>query len=262
MVMVSYSWNEKEPARQIYAALKASGINAWIDYYNMTYANNLPQTMGETVEDSTVIVVCYSEAYQNSSNCRQEALYSFQLKKKQVFAKVQEDFTPTGWLGFILAGHQYYNFYNESVFDENFEKLLGNVEEGLNGSEGKMRVSLAMIIVSIAFKFILWSFFEIYSIPTYYWRNHFLKTRFITRIYFFNLIATAFLQALTIGQTANYNSGSFFFSFRKIFWLTGRLVVTAKVRQARSRFLMKQYKDKYELQRSYVYRRNAIWGDF
>ena len=155
MVMVSYSWNEKEPARQIYAALKASGINAWIDYYNMTYANNLPQTMGETVEDSTVIVVCYSEAYQNSSNCRQEALYSFQLKKKQVFAKVQEDFTPTGWLGFILAGHQYYNFYNESVFDENFEKLLGNVEEGLNGSEGKMRVSLAMIIVSIAFKFIL-----------------------------------------------------------------------------------------------------------
>ncbi|XP_063722248.1 uncharacterized protein LOC134848661 [Symsagittifera roscoffensis] len=137
MVMVSYSWNEKEPARNIYAALKASGINAWIDYYNMTYANNLPQAMGETVEDSTVIVICYSQAYQNSQNCRQEALYSFQLKKKQVFAKVQENFKATGWLEFIVADHQYYNFYDESLFESNFENLLGNVEGGLNGSDVK-----------------------------------------------------------------------------------------------------------------------------
>ncbi|XP_063712157.1 uncharacterized protein LOC134840325 [Symsagittifera roscoffensis] len=152
MVMVSYSWNEKKPARHIYAALKASGINAWIDYYNMTDANNLPQAMGETVEDSSVIVVCFSQAYQNSQNCRQEALYSLQMKKKQVFAKVQEDFAPSGWLGFVLAGRQYYNFYNESVFESNFEKLLGNVEEGLNGSDGKLGHGLTMVFVSIAFK--------------------------------------------------------------------------------------------------------------
>ena len=155
MVMVSYSWNEKEPARNIYAALKASGINAWIDYYNMTYANNLPQAMGETVEDSTVIVICYSQAYQNSQNCRQEALYSFQLKKKQVFAKVQDNFKATGWLEFIVADHQYYNFYDESLFESSFENLLGNVEEGLNGSDGKLRFSLTMGFVSGASKFFL-----------------------------------------------------------------------------------------------------------
>ena len=86
MVMVSYNSNEKQAARQIYATLKVSGINAWTDCYNF------PQTINKTAEDSTVIVVFYSQSYQNSSNCEHEALYSLQLNKKQVFALVQRRF--------------------------------------------------------------------------------------------------------------------------------------------------------------------------
>ncbi|XP_075265527.1 uncharacterized protein LOC142357920 [Convolutriloba macropyga] len=151
LVMVSYSWDQKYPARRIYHALKKNGINAWIDVYNMTYANNFAETLGEVVENTTVQVVCFSQSYQNSFNCRQEALYAFQLQKKQVFAKVQEDFTPTGWLGFIQAEHQYYNFYNESDFDYSFEKLLGNVEEGLDLGGSFCRSNYLTIIAAFFF---------------------------------------------------------------------------------------------------------------
>ena len=44
----------------------------------MTYANNFAETLGEVVENTTVQVVCFSQSYQNSFNCRQEALYAFQ----------------------------------------------------------------------------------------------------------------------------------------------------------------------------------------
>ncbi|XP_075253640.1 uncharacterized protein LOC142345467 isoform X2 [Convolutriloba macropyga] len=133
-VMVSYSWTQKEVARQIYHELIASGVNAWIDYYNMSSGNNLAQAMGEAIENATVVVICFSQSYQSSQNCRQEALYAFDLRKKLVFAKMEEDFTPTGWLGFIQAEHQYYSFYNESDFQENFDNMLANIEKDDNSS--------------------------------------------------------------------------------------------------------------------------------
>ena len=130
MVMISYNWAHQDVALSLYHNLTANGVNTWIDVYNMSSANNLAQAMGETIESAKMVLICFSEAYQKSLNCQHEALYAFDLKKTLVFAKFQEDFTPTGWLGFIQAYHQYYSFYNGADFDENFDKLLQNIKKG------------------------------------------------------------------------------------------------------------------------------------
>ena len=65
-------------------------------------AGSIIDAMAAAVEQSAVLVVCYSEAYQNSANCRQEAQYGFKLGKPTVFVRLQYKYAADGWLGMGL----------------------------------------------------------------------------------------------------------------------------------------------------------------
>ena len=62
-------------------------------------AGSIIDAMATAVEQSAALILCYSEAYKNSANCRQEAQYGFKLGKPLVPVRVQYKFAPDGWLG-------------------------------------------------------------------------------------------------------------------------------------------------------------------
>lgn len=55
---------------QIYNDLKKSGYSIWIDIEQMNKYMNLLEGMASAVEGASVVLICYSEKYKNSQNCR------------------------------------------------------------------------------------------------------------------------------------------------------------------------------------------------
>jgi hypothetical protein len=51
-----------------------------------------------------------SDTYKRSANCQSEAEYAFNRKKHIVPIKMKKDYTPDGWLGFILGTRMYIDF--------------------------------------------------------------------------------------------------------------------------------------------------------
>ncbi len=59
--------------------------------------------MAEAVENSSVFLMCVSEKYYLSPNCRLEAEYAIRLQKPIIPLIMQEDYMPLGWLGIIIG---------------------------------------------------------------------------------------------------------------------------------------------------------------
>ena len=59
--------------------------------------------MAEAVEQASVFLMCVSEKYYLSPNCRLEAEYAIKLQKPIIPLIMQEDYMPLGWLGIIIG---------------------------------------------------------------------------------------------------------------------------------------------------------------
>ena len=125
-IMISYCWAQQPVALQIFDRLKKNGKKVWIDVEKME--GDSLEKMAEAVEKSQVVICCFSEDYSNSQACRSEATYAYKQKKKMVFAKVQPDFEPKGWLGLILGAEIYYQLFDDCEFEKYFSKLMKFIE--------------------------------------------------------------------------------------------------------------------------------------
>ena len=67
--------------------------------------------MSAAVEDAAAVVICISQAYKESANCRMEAQYALQRGVKMVPCMMEEGYQPDGWLGMILGTKLWYGFY-------------------------------------------------------------------------------------------------------------------------------------------------------
>jgi hypothetical protein len=68
------------------------------------------EAMADAIENSHCVLMCMTEAYKQSTNCRAEAEYAFQLKKPIVPLIMQKSYKPTGWLGIILGVRIFVDF--------------------------------------------------------------------------------------------------------------------------------------------------------
>jgi hypothetical protein len=66
--------------------------------------------MANAIENSSCVLMCMTEAYKQSANCRAEAEYAFQLKKPIVPLIMQKNYKPNGWLGIILGSKIFVDF--------------------------------------------------------------------------------------------------------------------------------------------------------
>ena len=60
------------------------------------------------VSKSALVLVCYSDGYKRSANCRSEAEYAFR-KKPMLFVRVEEGYRADGWLAFMMGQALYYD---------------------------------------------------------------------------------------------------------------------------------------------------------
>ena len=123
--IISYSWATKNLVKSVHAALKEAGVRIWFDEEEIR--GSVIDRMAEAVEGARAILMCYSQAYKNSSNCRAEAQYAYKLQKPIILVLWQQQYNADGWLGFILGSTLYYDVSTDDKYKSNVSKLVDSV---------------------------------------------------------------------------------------------------------------------------------------
>ncbi|CAF0785528.1 unnamed protein product [Brachionus calyciflorus] len=139
-VMISYNWASRDVCLKIKDDLKSRGYQVWIDVEQI-YGSTLA-SMAEAVENSSVFLMCVSEKYYQSPNCRLEAEYAVKLQKPIIPLVMQQDYSPHGWLGIIIGGKIYYKFAGQRVnFDQTMSSVIKEVNRYYQEEKPKSRLS-------------------------------------------------------------------------------------------------------------------------
>ncbi|XP_030828276.1 uncharacterized protein LOC100892829 isoform X3 [Strongylocentrotus purpuratus] len=133
-IMLSYQWGCQPLVLKMRDVLAKAGYNIWVDVDCM-YGSTL-QAMAEAIENACAIVMCMSERYKESPNCRTEAEYAFQLRKRIIPVMMEEYYQPDGWLGIILGAKFYMDFSGRLDIEEEMNKLLKEVQ--MHSAEAKI----------------------------------------------------------------------------------------------------------------------------
>ena len=67
-IMISYQWDVQSTMIQVKNRLQAAGYKVWMDLDDM--GGSTLEAMAKAVEDSAVVLVCVSQKYKESPNCR------------------------------------------------------------------------------------------------------------------------------------------------------------------------------------------------
>ncbi len=94
-IMISYNKESREYCLRIKCELEKIGKSCWIDVDNI--CGSSLEAMADAIEQSECILVCMTELYKLSPNCRLEAEYIIQRKKPFVPLIMQKGYKPDGW---------------------------------------------------------------------------------------------------------------------------------------------------------------------
>ena len=130
-VMISYQWDAQEVLVQVKNKLQASGYRVWMDLEQM--GGSTLEAMAKAVESATVVLVCVSQRYKESPNCRSEAEYAYQLRKDIIPLMMQNNYKADGWLGMLVGTKLWIGFQSKHLIDSGVTKLIK--ELGRRGKE-------------------------------------------------------------------------------------------------------------------------------
>ncbi|KAK3095310.1 hypothetical protein FSP39_013076, partial [Pinctada imbricata] len=148
-VFLSYSWNEKDIVMKLRERLKQAGYEVWIDVERM--GGSTLSAMADAVENAAVVIICMSEKYKQSPNCRLEAEYTYQLRKDYIPLMLQRSYRPDGWLGMILGAKLYFDFSGKYPFEKPWNGLTKELKShsSLHTSESSGKDGTDAPIVAI-----------------------------------------------------------------------------------------------------------------
>ena len=121
-VMISYQWDSQEVLIEVKNRLQASGYRVWMDLEQMR--GSTLEAMAKAVENSSVVLVCVSERYKESPNCRSEAEYAYQLRKDIIPLMMQPKYRGDGWLGMLVGTKLWFDFQSKQVLEQGVMKLI------------------------------------------------------------------------------------------------------------------------------------------
>ena len=136
-VMISYQWDSQEVLVEVKNRLQASGYRVWMDLEEM--GGSTLETMAKAVENSSVVLVCVSERYKESPNCRSEAEYTYKLGKDIIPLMMQRNYKPDGWLGMLVGTKFWIDFHSKHVIEQGVTKLvkeLGGRGKDVDNTDG------------------------------------------------------------------------------------------------------------------------------
>ena len=87
--------------------------------------------MAAAVESSILILYCVSTTYKESANCRLEANYAHQLKKKMIPLVLEVGYRPNGWLGIMMGTRLFYDFTGAIIPEDAASDEVANAESEL-----------------------------------------------------------------------------------------------------------------------------------
>ena len=121
-VMISYQWDSQEVLIEVKNRLQASGYRVWMDLEQMR--GSTLEAMAKAVENSSVVLVCVSERYKESPNCRSEAEYAYQLRKDIIPLMMQRKYRGDGWLGMLVGTKLWFDFNSQQSMEPSVTKLI------------------------------------------------------------------------------------------------------------------------------------------
>nr|XP_054756891.1 uncharacterized protein LOC129262949 [Lytechinus pictus] len=123
-IMLSYKWEHpsKPVMREFKKELRKRGYAVWMDEDHMM--GDKIGAMAEAVENADMIIACITSGYQDSQDCRTEASYAYECKKKIIPVKIKADFKASGWLGGITAGKIYYIVQKAELVSEVLPSII------------------------------------------------------------------------------------------------------------------------------------------
>jgi hypothetical protein len=99
--------------------------------------------MAEAVEGATVVLLCMSQKYKDSPNCRLEGEYCVNTKTPFIPLMMQKAYKPDGWLGITLGAKLWYDFTDEHNWEGKIQtliKALGDRGKGGNNNDNNQFV--------------------------------------------------------------------------------------------------------------------------
>jgi len=138
-VMISYQWDNQEVLIEVKNRLQESGYRVWMDLEQM--GGSTLEAMAKAVENASVVLVCVSQRYKESPNCRSEAEYAYQLRKDIIPLMMQRKYKADGWLGMIVGTKLWIDFQSKHVIEAGVGKLVKEL-----GGRGK-DVDIAELVV-------------------------------------------------------------------------------------------------------------------
>ena len=121
-VMISYQWDAQQVLVEVKNKLQASGYRVWMDLEQM--GGSTLEAMAKAVENAAVVLVCVSQRYKESPNCRSEAEYAYQLRKDIIPLMMQRNYKADGWLGILVGTKMWISFQSKHVIDSGVGKLI------------------------------------------------------------------------------------------------------------------------------------------
>ncbi|KAJ7387417.1 hypothetical protein OS493_004412 [Desmophyllum pertusum] len=121
-VMISYQWDAQDMLVEVKNKLQASGYRVWMDLEQM--GGSTLEAMAKAVENASVVLVCVSQQYKESANCRSEAEYAYQLRKDVIPLMMQRNYKADGWLGMLVGTKLWIGFQSKQVIDSGVGKLV------------------------------------------------------------------------------------------------------------------------------------------
>ena len=131
-LMISYNWSSKAIVKRVLASLQPLGIRIWFDEEEMR--DSLVDRMAEAVEGASAVLMCYSQLYKASRDCRGEAQYAYKLNKTIIPVLCQKKYNADGWLGYLLGMLLYFDLSTEESFQENLPGLVRGVAKAMGVS--------------------------------------------------------------------------------------------------------------------------------
>ena len=119
-IFISYNSQSRSICLPIKSFLESIGFKCWIDVENI-HGSSI-DAMATGIETASCVLICMTENYKESNNCRMEAEYTIQKQKPFIPLILQKSYRPDGWLGFIL-GSKIYIDYTKYSFEECSSRL-------------------------------------------------------------------------------------------------------------------------------------------
>ena len=140
-IFISYNWDNKKDVHEIVGLLRSKDEHqVWLDENNMNAGDILHGEIKKGIENCKLFVAFITKKYCESQNCQLEIKYAFEMKKKCIYVKLEENLgDDKAGIGLLIAGSLRLNGFDykkDKSWPVNlYNQLSNDIKKHLNNEE-------------------------------------------------------------------------------------------------------------------------------